>query len=102
MGVQRQLGESRALEIPLCREPDLAPVDVLKTSMKSISLSTVFLTQFKGCTGEPGDQQAEREHGRLRIIGFPGSKHSPVFDAAFAGESSGADGVPLQDYNDNF
>jgi hypothetical protein len=111
LGIQRQLGESRALEVRYIGSHtarqwlNINPNEINIFGTTS-ALPNSFLTQFKnaqtnlaayvsanplcGQTGQPPCSFANN--------GLPGQQALPIFDAAFSGEGSGGPGIPLADY----
>ena len=99
MGVQRQLGDNRAIEFRYIGNRSLRQWIVLNQNEVNI-FENGFLTQFKAAQQNLAINQ---QNGITSFAdnGFAGQQTLPVFDAAFAGESSGGTGVPLQDYGNN-
>src|SRR5207248_2628427 len=102
LGIQRQLGESRALEVRYVGNrtlrqwmyEDINEVNIFQSGQYGV------LTNFKAAqqnlaannaSGNPNYQGSFANHG------LPGQQATPLFDAAFAGEGAGADGA-LADY----
>jgi hypothetical protein len=101
LGVQRQLGENRAIEFRYIGNRSLRQWIVLNQNEVNI-FENGFLTQFKAAQQNLAINQ---QNGITSFAdnGLAGQQPLPVFDAAFAGESSGGSGVPLEDYsNSNF
>jgi len=100
LGVQRQLGESRALEVRyvgslserqwLNINPD--EINIFGTTAQ---LPNNFLTQFKNAQTNLALNQA---NGINSFANNGSGQPTPIFDAAFAGEAPGGPGVPLADY----
>lgn len=95
-GIQHQFGTSRALEVRYNGShtlhqwisPNINEVNIFENG---------FLNQFKAAQRNLSINQ---QHGISSFAdnGYPGQQATPVFDAAFAGESAGGAGVPLVDY----
>ncbi|HET6176069.1 MAG TPA: TonB-dependent receptor [Candidatus Sulfotelmatobacter sp.] len=101
VGIQRQVGESRALEFRYIGNRSLRQWIVLNQNEVNI-FENGFLKQFEAAQGNLAINQ---QNGITSFAnnGISGQQALPVFDAAFAGEASGGAGVPLQDYaNSNF
>jgi hypothetical protein len=102
-GVQRQLGESRALEVRYVGS--LSQRQWLNINPNEINifgttaqLPNSFLTQFKNAQANLAINQANGVTS-FANNGYAGQTATPIFDAAFAGEASGGPGVPLADYS---
>jgi hypothetical protein len=107
LGIQRQLGQSRALEVRYVGNRTLRQWMYENINEVNIFQSGPFgvLTNVKAAqanlaannaSGNPNFQGSFANHG------LSGQQSTPLFDAAFAGEAAGADGS-LQDYtNSNF
>jgi len=102
IGVQRQLGESRALELRYVGS--LSERQWLNINPNEINifgttaqLPNSFLTQFKNAQANLAINQT---NGITSFAdnGYAGQTPTPIFDAAFAGEGAGGPGVPLSDY----
>jgi len=101
LGIQRQVGESRALELRYVGNRSLRQWIVLNQNEINV-FENGFLTQFKAAQQNLTINQA---NGITSFAdnGFAGQQALPVFDAAFAGEGAGGTGVPFEDYaNSNF
>jgi len=94
LGIQRQLGESRALEVRYIGNRTQRQWIAIDTNEINI-FENGFLTQFKAAqsnlainngSGNPALQ------GSFANNGLPGQQALPIFNAAFAGEAAGADG----------
>jgi hypothetical protein len=96
LGVQRQLGESRALEVRYVGSRTLRQWIPIATDEINI-FENGFLTQFKAAQQNLAINKA-RGINSFANNGFAGQQPTPIFDAAFAGEGSGGPGVPLRDY----
>ena len=102
LGVQRQLGESRALEIRYVGSHsarqwlNINPNEI-NIFGKTSQFPDSFLTQFKNAQTNLAINQAQGVTS-FANNGYAGQQPTPIFDAAFAGESSGGPGVPLVDY----
>ena len=96
VGIQRQLGESRALEIRYLGNRSLRQWIVLNQNEVNI-FENNFLSQFKAAQQNLAINQ---QNGITSFAnnGYAGQQPLPVFDAAFAGETAGGAGVPLIDY----
>ncbi len=97
VGIQREFGPSRALEVRYNGNRTRHQWISLNTNEVNI-FENHFLDQFKTAQHNLAINQ---QHGVTSFAnnGYPGQQSMPVFDAAFAGESSGGAGVPLADYN---
>lgn len=101
-GIQRQLGESRALEVRYVGSHtarqwlNINPNEINIFGSTS-ALPNSFLTQFKNAQT---NLQINQTNGINSFAdnGYAGQQPTPIFDAAFAGEGSGGTGVPLSDY----
>jgi hypothetical protein len=107
VGIQRQLSESRALEIRYVGNRTLR-----QWMYEDINEVNIFqpgpygmLTNFKAAQANLAANNASGNpifQGSFANHGLPGQQPTPLFDAAFAGETAGPDGA-LQDYtNGNF
>lgn len=96
LGVQRQLGESRALEVRYVGNRSLRQWIVVNQNEINV-FENGFLSQFKAAQKNLAVNQANNVTS-FANNGLPGQAALPVFDAAFAGESSGGAGVPFADY----
>lgn len=96
LGIQRQLGESRALEVRYVGNRSLRQWMVINQNEVNI-FENGFLDQFKAAQQNLAINQANGVTS-FANNGFAGQQALPVFDAAFAGESAGGTGVPLADY----
>jgi len=96
LGIQRQLGDSRALEIRYVGNRSLRQWMTINQNEVNI-FESGFLDQFKAAQANLAINQA---NGITSFAnnGFAGQQALPVFDAAFAGEASGGTGVPFEDY----
>lgn len=95
-GIQRALGSSSALEVRYSGNRTLHQWISLNTNEVNV-FENGFQNQFKGAQQ---NLKVNQQHGidSFANNGFAGQKATPVFDAAFAGESSAGAGVPLADY----
>ena len=104
VGIQRQLGESRALEIRYVGNrtlrqwmyQDINEVNIFQSGPYGV------LTNVKAAMGNLTANNASGNTslaGSYANHGLPGQQATPLFDAAFAGEGLGADGS-LADYTD--
>jgi hypothetical protein len=96
LGVQKQLGQSAALEIRYVgsrTERQWFNIDPDEINI----FENGFLTQFKNAQANLAINQA---NGITSFAnnGYAGQTATPIFDAAFAGEASGGPGIPLADY----
>ncbi len=96
-GIQRSFGTTRALEIRYNGNRTLHQWISLNTNEVNI-FENGFLNQFKAAQQ---NLRVNQQHGISSFAnnGYAGQQATPVFDAAFAGESSGGTGVPLADYS---
>lgn len=107
VGIQRQLGESRALEIRYVGNRTLRQWMYEDINEVNIFQSGPFgvLTNFQAAQANLAANNASGNsnyQGSFANHGLPGQQATPLFDAAFAGEGLGVDGS-LQDYtNGNF
>ena len=104
VGIQRQLGENRALEIRyvgnrVLRQwmyQDINEVNIFQSGPYGV-LTNVKAAQANlaanNASGNPAYANSFANHG------LAGQQPTPLFDAAFAGEAAGADGS-LADYTD--
>jgi Carboxypeptidase regulatory-like domain len=102
LGVQQQLGEGRALELRYVGSRserqwlNINPneINIFGTTPQ---FPNSFLTQFKNAQNNLAINQA---NGITSFAnnGYAGQVAVPIFDAAFAGETSGGPGIPLSDY----
>lgn len=92
-GIQRQIGNSRAIEIRYNGNRTIHQWLNLNPNEVNI-FENGFLNEFKNA------QTNLQLNGGASFAdnGQAGQKSLPIFDAAFAGESTGGPGVPLQDY----
>lgn len=95
-GIQRQLGETKALEIRYVGSRSLRQWIPMATDEINI-FENGFLKQFKVAQQNLAINQG---NGITSFAnnGFAGQQATPIFDAAFAGEAPGGTGVPLSDY----
>ncbi len=105
LGIQRQLGDSRALEIRyvgnrVLRQwmyEDINEVNIFQSGPYGV-LTNVKAAQanlaVNNASGNPNYA------GSFAYHGLAGQQQTPLFDAAFAGEDPGADGA-LADYTDS-
>ncbi len=102
IGVQRQLGQSRALEVRYVGNrtlrqwmyQDINEVNIFQSGPYGV------LTNFKAAQHNLAINNASGNsayQGSFANHGLPGQQATPLFDAAFAGEGVGADGS-LADY----
>ena len=99
LGVQHQVGQSAALEIRYIGNRTLRQWMTIDPNEVNI-FENGFLTQFKTAQQNLTVNNASgiaSYQGSFANHGLAGQKAMPVFDAAFAGESAGADGA-LADY----
>jgi hypothetical protein len=102
LGIQQQLGESRAIEIRYVGSRserqwfNINPneINIFGTTSQ---FPNSFLTQFKNAQT---NLQINQANGITSFAnnGYAGQQAVPIFDAAFAGEASGGAGIPLSDY----
>ena len=103
LGIQRQIGQSGALEVRYVGSRserqwlNINPneINIFGTTAQQ---PTSFLTQFQNAQANLAINQT---NGITSFAnnGYAGQTATPIFDAAFAGESSGGPGVPLADYS---
>jgi len=96
LGIQRQLGQSRALEVRYVGSLSLRQWLPVPTDEINI-FENGFLKQFKNAQQNLAINQAKGITS-FANNGYSGQQPIPIFDAAFAGESSGGAGIPLSDY----
>lgn len=104
-GIQRQIGETRALEVRYVGSRTLRQWIPLAPDEINI-FENGFLKQFKAAQQNLSIyQQAHPSCGTpnnppcsFANNGLAGQQPLPIFDAAFAGEASGGSGIPLADY----
>ena len=103
VGIQRQLGSSQALEIRYVGNrtlrqwmyEDINEVNIFQSGPYGV------LTNFKAAQANLAANNANTNYaGSFANHGLPGQQATPLFDAAFAGESTGADGS-LADYTNS-
>jgi len=96
VGVQRQIGRSNVLELRYMGHRSVHQWVSLNTNEVNV-LENGFLTEFKAAQQ---NLAINATHGINSFAnnGYSGQQGLPIFDAAFAGESSGGTGVPLADY----
>ncbi|HUA16840.1 MAG TPA: TonB-dependent receptor [Verrucomicrobiae bacterium] len=102
LGIQRQLSESRAIEIRYVGNRSLRQWIVLNPNEVNI-FENGFLTQFKAAQANLAANNASGNAsyvGSFANHGLTGQQALPFFDAAFAGEGLGADGS-LADYTNS-
>jgi hypothetical protein len=92
-GIQRQLGNSRAIEVRYNGNHTVHQWLALNYNEVNI-FENGFLNEFKNAQ----TNLALNGGTSFANNGQAGQKPLPIFDAAFAGESSGGTGVPLSDY----
>jgi hypothetical protein len=104
LGIQRQLSETKAIEIRYVGNRSLRQWIVLDPNEVNI-FENGFLTQFKQAQANLAANNSSSNAsyaGSFANHGLAGQGALPFFDAAFAGEGPGADGS-LADYtNSNF
>lgn len=102
LGVQRQLGQTLALEVRYVGSRSLRqwfninPNEVNIFGVTS-QFPNSFLTQFKNAQTNLAINQTQGINS-FANNGFAGQLPTPIFDAAFAKEQSGGTGIPLADY----
>ena len=96
LGIQRQLGESRALEVRYVGNRSLRQWMTINQNEINI-FESGFLDQFKAAQQNLAINAANGVTS-FANNGYPGQQALPIFDAAFAGESSAGPGVPFADY----
>ena len=92
-GIQRQLGNSRAIEIRYNGNHTVHQWLAVNPNEVNI-FENGFLNEFK----DAQTNLALNGGTSFAYNGMVGQKKLPIFDAAFAGESAGGTGVPLEDY----
>jgi hypothetical protein len=102
LGIQRQLGPNRALEVRYIGNRSLRQWIVLNQNEINV-FENGFLNEFKNAQANMQINAANGFDGTANPrsfanLGFAGQHALPIFDAAFAGESSGAGG--LADFTD--
>ncbi|QNI33531.1 TonB-dependent receptor [Alloacidobacterium dinghuense] len=95
-GIQRQLGNSRAIEIRYNGNRTVHQWLNLNPNEVNI-FENGFLNEFKNAQ----TNLALNGGTSFAYNGMAGQKPLPIFNAAFAGESSGGPGVPLADYSNS-
>ncbi len=105
LGIQRQLGESRALEIRYVGNRTLRQWMYEDVNEVNIFQAGPFgvLTNFKAAQANLAANNASGNAnfaGSYANHGLPGQQATPLFDAAFVGEATGADGS-LADYTNS-
>ncbi|HEY1462965.1 MAG TPA: TonB-dependent receptor [Terriglobales bacterium] len=96
LGIQRQLGENRALELRYIGS--LSPRQWVPIPTDEVNIfENGFLQQFQGAQGNLAVNQANGVTS-FANNGLPGQVAIPIFDAAFAGEGAAGAGIPLADY----
>jgi hypothetical protein len=96
LGIQRQLGDSRALELRYVGNRSLRQWMTINQNEINV-FESGFLDQFKAAQQNLAIN-ATNGVTSFADNGYPGQQQLPIFDAAFAGESAGGPGVPLADY----
>jgi len=100
-GLQRQLGNSRALEVRYVGNRTVHQWISQNTNEVNI-FENGFLKQFQAAQA---NLQINAQHGVKSFAdnGYAGQQAVPIFMAAFAGEGPGGTGVPMSDFaNTNF
>jgi hypothetical protein len=101
-GIQRQVGQSGALEVryvgSVTRRQwfniDPNEINIFGTTSQ---FPNSFLTQFQNAQTNLAINQTQGITS-FANNGYAGQQATPIFDAAFAGETPGGPGVPLSDY----
>jgi hypothetical protein len=96
LGIQRQLGESRAIEIRYVGNRTLRQWLAVDTNEINV-FENGFLNQFKAAQNNLAINNASGNanyQGSFAYHGLAGQQQLPIFNAAFAGEPAGADGSP--------
>jgi len=99
LGIQRQIGQTGALEIRYVGNRTLRQWMSVDPNEVNI-FENGFLTQFKTAQQNLAANNSSPNtnfHGSFANHGLAGQQATPIFDAAFAGEAAGADGA-LADY----
>jgi hypothetical protein len=99
LGIQRQLGRSNVLEVRYMGHRSVHQWVSIDTNEVNV-LENGFIDQFKAAQKNLAINQS---HGINSFAnnGYAGQQGLPIFDAAFAGESSGGTGIPLADYGNS-
>ena len=102
LGIQRRLGESRALELRYVGNRTLHQWNTINTNEVNI-FENGFLQEFKNAQANLAINAANGYDGvsnprSFANLGFAGEQALPIFTAAFAGEASGPGG--LDDFTD--
>jgi Carboxypeptidase regulatory-like domain len=95
-GIQRELGQSRVLEIRY--NGNVTRNQWLSENVNEVNVvENGFLNQFKIAQG---NLAINKQHGVNSFAdnGYAGQQATPIFNAAFAGEAAGGNGVPFIDY----
>lgn len=102
LGIQRQLGSTRALEIRYIGSRTVHQWVTIDPNEVNV-FENGFLTQFKAAQQNLAINNANGFSGSFANNNLPGQAPLPVFDAAFAGEASGpaGSGIPLADYGNS-
>jgi hypothetical protein len=98
-GIQRQLGESRALEIRYVGNRTLRQWIMVNQNEVNV-FENGFLQEFKNAQANLAVNNANGFPGSFAYHNLAGQQALPIFDAAFAGESAGSDGT-FQDYTNS-
>jgi hypothetical protein len=97
LGIQRQIGENRALEVRYVGS--ITPRQWVPIPTDEVNIfENGFLGEFQKAQGNLAINQANGITNSFANNGFAGQQATPIFDAAFAGEAAGGAGVPLADY----
>jgi hypothetical protein len=102
LGIQRQVGQSGALEVryvgSVSRRQwfniDPNEINIFGTTSQ---FPNSFLSQFQNAQTNLAINQTQGITS-FANNGYAGQQATPIFDAAFSGESSGGPGIPLSDY----
>jgi hypothetical protein len=97
LGFQRQIGESRALEIRYIGNRTLHQWIATNPNETNV-FENGFLDEFKHAQSNLAINNANGFAGSFANNNLPGQVALPIFQAAFAGEAAGDPGVPLEDY----
>ena len=96
IGIQRELGPSRVLEVRY--NGSRTRNQWLSKNINEVNIvENGFLTQFKAAQA---NLKINQQHGVTSFANnnYAGQSTTPIFDAAFAGESAGGAGIPFEDY----
>jgi hypothetical protein len=98
LGIQRQIGESRALEVRYIGNRTLHQWIATNPNETNV-FENGFLDEFKHAQSNLAINNANGFPGSFANNNLPGQVALPIFQAAFAGEDPGGPGSPLLDYS---